>query len=64
MISQRRVAQLGLLSAAAVFVICMGVLMSHGDGNLTSNSPVQTVDSSSHQNPALPIALSAATDKR
>jgi hypothetical protein len=63
MISQRRLAQLGLLSAAAVFVISMGVLMSHGDGNQSSNSPAQAVDSNSHQNQSLPIALSAPAEK-
>jgi len=64
MISQRRAAQLGLLSAAAVFVVSIGVLISHGDGNPGSNAPAQTVDSNSQQTPSVPIALSAASDKR
>ena len=63
MITQRRAAQLGLLSAAVMFVVCIGVLISHGD-NPSANAPASTaVASGSHQNPSLPIALSASSDK-
>jgi hypothetical protein len=64
MISQRRMAQIGLLSAAAVFVISLGVLMSHGDSDRGSSTPSATaVASNSHQNSSLPIALSASSEK-
>jgi hypothetical protein len=64
MISQRRMAQIGLLSAAAVFVISMGVLMSHGDNSpARSAGSAAAVASNSHQNSSLPIALSASPEK-
>jgi len=64
MISQRRMAQIGLLSAAAVFVISMGVLMSHGDNyQAASAASPSGLASNSHQNSSLPIALSASSEK-
>jgi hypothetical protein len=64
MISQRRAAQLGLLSAALVFTICIGVLISHGSGSASSVPASSGGLSSSHQNQSLPIALSASSDKQ
>jgi len=67
MISQRRIAQLGLLAATAVFVLSVGVIMSHGGQKSQSKdaavqSPVQTGTSESHQLPNVPISLSASAD--
>jgi len=64
MISQRRVAQIGLLSAAAVFVISIGVLMSHGDNSSARSAASPAgIASNPHQNSSLPVALSATSDK-
>jgi hypothetical protein len=59
MITKRWAAQIGLLSAAAVLVTCIGVLISQGgdNGRPTQSSPIANV---SHGQSA-PISLSAAS---
>jgi hypothetical protein len=58
-ISQRRTAQIGLLAAAAVLVVCIGMLVT----NASDTSPtlsVQTVGTDQHQTQSQsPMTLSA-----
>jgi hypothetical protein len=63
--SQRRMAQFGLVAAAAVLVTSLGMLVSNGGD--TSQMPAaaaqQSVGSSSHKTQAQPLmTLSASTD--
>jgi hypothetical protein len=44
-ISQRRAVQLGVLSAVAVFVLCLGVLISQGVEMGSSDSPTGAASS-------------------
>jgi hypothetical protein len=67
MISQRRIAQLGLLAATAVFVLSVGIIMSSGGDrsqpkDAAVQSPVQTGASESHPSQNVPITLSASAD--
>jgi hypothetical protein len=65
MISQRRVAQLGLLAAASVMVMCLGVLVSQGN-NASESHPqvVKAVDEATANSASLPMSLSSLTQAR
>jgi len=60
MISQRRLVQLGVLSATAVFATCIGVLVFQGaDSNAAQDNGIQTVGAQASQ--AGSNSLSSAT---
>jgi hypothetical protein len=58
MLSQRRIAQLGIIAASAVFVVSIGILMSQA-GDASDNKNVSQQSSFQHINSAQPMTLSA-----
>jgi hypothetical protein len=60
MISQRRAVQLGVLSATAVFVTCIGVLVFQGDREAAQGGKTSVVDSNTQQQQPMSLSSSAA----
>jgi hypothetical protein len=72
MVSQRLAAQLGLLAATSVTVMCLGVLVSQGSNPHSQNAGASsshaqvfgTVDAAASNSASLPMSLSALSQGR
>jgi hypothetical protein len=61
MLTPRRTAQLGILSATVVFFISVGVLIMQGAGSSVQQAGSASVNPSPAQTPSMPLELSVSS---
>ena len=62
MISQRRIAQCGLLAAVVFFVGSLGIIISQNSDNSVKATPTPSVSKDPSPRPNQPMTLSVASD--